>query len=194
MNNNEPPIIRILSVSEIHSAFTIAYNELGSDYLTENDFLETLDTDDSFCMISTRKGIVSGFSICKIFGPDKIDEMLALPDCDEKNILMNFDTIGILDSVAVAQEMKGKGIGSELIDACCRELTARGTKIICAMAWKDIKGNVNIGSLLKKMGMLPSIEITGYWNRFVTSPGGHDCPVCGRPCKCSAVLYQRLIK
>jgi len=186
--------IHNLTVNHIPIVLNIAATELGSDYLTEQDFLEVLDADDGFCMISITDNIVSGFSICKIFGPDKIDEMLALPDCGERNALNTHRTIGLLDSVAVAQEMKGKGIGSELIDVCCKELAARGADVLCAMAWKDVNGNANIGNLLKKTGMSPSIEIMGYWNRFVASPEGHDCPVCGRPCKCSAVLYMKLIQ
>ena len=191
MNSNKPPIVHILSVSEIPSALTIAYTELGSDYLTKNDFLETLDADDSFCMVSTHDGTVSGFSICKIFGPDRMDEILALPDCDERDILMGFDTIGLLGSVAVAHEMKGKGIGGELLDACYKELVSRGAKVICAMAWKGVNGITNIEGILVRLGMLPHVEIKGYWNRFVPSPEGHACPICGRPCKCSAVLYLK---
>ena len=186
--------IRDLRIVDISSALSIAFTELGSDYLTEQDFLDALNTNDSFCKISITDDIVSGFSICKIFGPDKIDEMLALPDCGERDALNTHRTIGLLDSVAVAQEMKGKGIGSELIDACCEELVARGADVLCAMAWKDVNGNANIGNLLKKTGMSPSIEIMGYWNRFVASLEGHDCPVCGRPCKCSAVLYMKHVR
>jgi len=194
MNNDTSTKIDYVKLENVPAALNIASTELGSDYLTEEDFLEVLDTNDGFCMISTNNGIVSGFSICKIFGPSKIDKMLALPDCDERDILTNFKTIGLLDSVAVAHEMKGKGIGGKLLDACCKELIEKGAEVLCAMAWKDVDGNVNIDSLLRKLGMFPSIEITGYWNRFVASPGGHDCPVCGRPCKCSAVLYIKHIE
>ena len=175
----------------IFSSLKLASIELGSDYLTEKDFLDVLNTDDGFCKVSVQNKIVSGFSICRIFGPDRIDEMLALPDCDERDVLMGFNTIGLLDSVAVAHEMKEKGIGSELIDACCKELVSRGAKVICAMAWKDVNGIANIERILVRTGMLPHMEIKGYWNRFVPSPEGHDCPICGRPCKCSAVLYLK---
>jgi len=194
MYDHTPITIRDLKITDISSALNIAFAELGSDYLTEQDFLDALNTDGGFCKISITDNIVSGFSICKIFGPDKIDEMLALPNSDERNALSVHKTIGLLDSVAVAQEIKGKGVGSELISACCKELAARGADVLCAMAWKDVNGNANISDLLKKTGMSPSIEIRGYWNRFVTSPDGHDCPICGRPCRCSAVLYMKHIR
>jgi len=71
---------------------------------------------------------------------------------------------------------------------------SRSVDIICAMAWKSVDGTINIESILRRMGMTPQIEIPGYWNQMVNSPGGHDCPVCGRPCKCSAVLYFKEIK
>jgi Predicted acetyltransferase len=191
MDNRILTTIDYIKLENIPATLNIASSELGSDYLTETDFLETLNTDDSFCMLSTHNGVVSGFSICKIFGPEKIDEMLALPDCDEKSILMKFKTIGLIDSVAVAHEMKGKGIGGELLDACYKELVSRGAKVICAMAWKGVNGITNIEGILVRLGMLPHVEIKGYWNRFVPSPEGHACPICGRPCKCSAVLYLK---
>jgi len=71
---------------------------------------------------------------------------------------------------------------------------AQGCHRFCAMAWKSVDGTINIESILRRMGMTPHIEIPGYWNQMVDSPGGHDCPVCGRPCKCSAVLYYKDMK
>ena len=193
MRNCESISILDIELDHIQSALAIAVSELGSDYLNEDDFFNVMGSENDFCKIAIYRDRVVGFSICQTFDPIKIDELLALPISDEKDSLEKRNRIGLLDSVSVSNEMKGIGIGSQLIDSCVEEFVSKGVDVICAMGWKDINGITNIDGLLKRIGMTPSLEIGGYWNRFVRSPYGHDCPVCGRPCHCSGVLYTRFL-
>jgi hypothetical protein len=182
-----------LERDHIQPALAIAASELGSDYLTYDDFFSVIGSKDRFCKVAVYCNKVSGFSICQIFGPDEIDKVLALPESIEKDSLKKQDRIGLLSSISVSDEIKGKGIGSQLVDSCVKEFISRDVSVLCAMGWKDINGITNIDGILKHIGMIPSIEIRGYWNRFVRSSEGHDCPICGRPCSCSAVLYTRFL-
>ena len=185
--------IHDIEQNHILSALEIAISELGSDYLSEEDFFDAMDSKSSFCKIAIYHDKVVGFSICQIFKPEKIDELLALPESAERDSLEKRNMIGLLDSVSVSDEMKGMGVGGQLIDSCIKEFISKGVDVICAMGWKDVNGITNIDSLLRRTGMTPSLEIGGYWNRFVRSPDGHDCPVCGRPCHCSGLLYTRFL-
>jgi ribosomal protein S18 acetylase RimI-like enzyme len=182
---------RNLAANEIPNALGISASELGTDYLTENDFLETINSDTSFCKVVTYNRQFAGFAICRIFGPDKADGILHLPDSPDRDHLLSREKIGLFDSIAVRKDMQNNGIGIELSAVCLKELEARDIDTVCAMAWKSIEGTINIEGILRRMGMTPRLEIPGYWNLMVDSPSGHDCPVCGKPCMCSAVLHYR---
>ena len=185
---------RNLVMNEIPNALEVSRETLGADYLTENDFLETVNSPSAFCKVVTYNRQFAGFAICQIFGPDKIDKMLHLPDSSDKDVLFSKERIGLFDSTAIRKDLQGFGLGTELSSACLQEFENRNVDVICAMAWKSVDGKINIEGILRKMGMSPHLEIPGYWNQMVDSPGGHDCPVCGRPCKCSAVLYYKEMK
>lgn len=186
-----PIFNRNLFANEIGRALDVSKSELGTDYLTEKDFLDTIDSETSFCKVVTYNRQLGGFAICQIFGPDQVDGMLHLPDSPEKEELLSKKRIGLLDSIAIDHHLQNMGLGTELSIACYEEFKARKVDAICAMAWKRTDGTMMVKGILERMMLSPSIEIPGYWNQMVDSPEGHDCPVCGRPCKCSAVLYTR---
>jgi len=185
---------RNLAVNEIPNALEISKEMLGTDYLTENDFLETINSTSAFCKVITYNRQFAGFAICHLFGPDKIDEMLHLPNSPDKEKLLSKEKFGLFASIAIRKDFQGLGVGTELSAACLQEFIFRNVDVICAMAWKSTDGTINIEGILRRMGMSPHLEVPEYWNQMVDSPGGHDCPVCGRPCKCSAVLYYKDMK
>ncbi len=184
-------IIRQLRTGDIPEAVSISRTQLGSDYLYDRDFLDAMDDPSQFCTAVEEDGRLAGFAICKVFGPEDEGEVLKLPDCPERDIVMSVGRMGILDSVAVSPEFAGKGIGKAMCRASVETIIDAGCGLVCAMAWKDSAGHTNIAKILRSMGFEESIELKGYWNGMVDSPGGHDCPICGAPCKCSGVFWYR---
>lgn len=181
--------IRLLRRDDVSQALEISLVELGSDYLSEKDFIDAIDSDTQFCMVSEDDGRITGFSICRVFGPSEEPEVLGLPDCHERDAVMSHEVCGIVDSVSVDDSVKGKGAGSAMVEASFRELASRGCTLICAMAWKSVSGRTNIAGILRRLGMRETVAIEGYWNRMVSSPEGHDCPECGAPCHCFGVFW-----
>ena len=184
-------LTRNIAVNEIPIAIDVSKEELGEDYLAEKDFLETINTPSAFCKVITYNRQFAGFAICQVFGRDKVDKMLHLPDSPGKDKLLSKEKIGLFDAVAVSKAFRKLGLGTELFAACNSEFSTREVDAVCAMAWKSVDGTVSTEGILRRMDLTPQLEIPGYWNQMVDSPGGHDCPVCGRPCKCSAVLYYK---
>lgn len=185
--------MRLLRKDDIPEALAISLSELGSDYLDEGDFEDAMSSEGQFCMVASVDGRIAGFAICQVFGPEKEKELLMLPDCPQRDMVMSVGRIGLLDSVSVSPEFKGRGIGTEMCEACVEKMKADGCGMVCAMAWKSFSGKTNIAGILRKMGLEETIAIQGYWNRMVDSPEGHDCPYCGAPCKCYGVFWYRLL-
>jgi GNAT superfamily N-acetyltransferase len=182
----------LLTEEDIPEALTISLKELGSDYLNEKDFKDAIKSEKQFCAVVKNDGHVAGFAICKLFGPDDEFEYLRLPGSPEKKLICSKKKIGIFDSVSVSEDCRGMGVGTLLAEQCMRTFEDRETEIVTAMAWEDYTGHCNIKKILVNvMGMTESFAIRGYWNLFVDSPEGHDCPMCGAPCKCFGRLFYR---
>ena len=187
--------LRIVDLSPEHIPQTLEISkvEFGIDYLFEKDFLECIGKEDVFCKVAMLGDEAIGFCICRIFGPEKVDEELRLPVSKERDIMMSFKRIGLLDAITLRSDMQGHGYGTVLADESYRTMVSKGVNSVCAMAWKSIRGTTNAKRLLENLGMSASIEIQGYWNLMVDSPEGHHCPHCEPPCKCYGVLYYRSV-
>lgn len=180
---------RKIEMGDVAEAVDISKKQLGVDYLEEKDFIDAMSDPGQFCMVAEEEGRVAGFAICQVFGPDSEGEKLMLPDCPERDLVMGTPLTGLLDSVAVSAYFKGRGIGTEICRECVREMSRMGCGIVCAMAWKNIHGVTNIAGVLAKLGLKEGIAVPGYWNLMVDSPEGHDCPICGAPCRCWGVFW-----
>ncbi len=183
--------IRRLREEDIEEALRISAKQLGSDYLEDTDFLDAMGSDGQFCNVAVEDGRLLGFAICQVFGPELEPKMLGLPDGPERDGILSQRRIGLLDSVSVDETQVGKGIGSMICGRCIDDMRDMGCTMACAMAWKYVTGGTNIARILTKMGFEETIAIQGYWNRMVSSPEGHDCPICGAPCKCYGVFWKR---
>mgnify|MGYP002407563311 FL=1 len=185
--------VGLITSEDIPEALKISLRELGSDYLSAEDFEEMIEPKDGFCMVARENGHVLGFSICKEFGPEEVDDRLRLPHSPEREMLLSKKKIGLLDSVSVSENARGLGVGRIMSEACLAQFERDGAEIMTAMAWEDVHGHANIDHILRNtLGITRSFALIGYWNQFVTSPKGHDCPMCGAPCKCYGRLYYRI--
>ena len=61
--------------------------------------------------------------------------------------------------------------------------------VVCTMVWKNIHGVTNARKLLTENGFAESISIGGYWDRVVSTPQGHACPIC----KASVQMRRRAL-
>ena len=181
--------IEDLNERYIPEAMAISKVEFGSDYLSEKEFMDCIRKEDVFCKVAVLDGEVIGFCICRLFGPNEVDEELKLPESKERDMMMSFRRIGLLDAITLRSDMQGHGYGMAIAKECNRIMISKGADVTCAMAWKSIRGTTNAKRLLENLGMKESIAIQGYWNLMVDSPEGHHCPHCEPPCKCYGVLY-----
>ncbi len=182
-------IVRLLEREDIPYLMKISMAELGSDYLDVSDFEDALEGTWSFCYVGEYDGKPSGFIIGNIFGPEMVDEILHMPDGKFRDEALSYSKVGYYASEAIDDSVKGKGLGMKLILKCRERFEESGVEMACAMAWKSVTGKVNIDGILRKIGLEPEVEFLGYWDDPRAFPNGHDCPVCGNPCKCSAVYY-----
>jgi hypothetical protein len=185
--------VRRITRDDIDDLVAISLKELGEDYLDESDFIEALDNPDVLCNMVQVDGVNAGFAICKIFGPSDEPRMLGLPEGEDRDMVLECSRIGIIDSVAILDSMKGRGAGTRMCQVCYDDLVGMGCEMVCAMAWKSYTGRTNIAGILSGLGLEEHVSIQGYWNTQVDSPEGHHCPECGAPCRCYGVFWTRRV-
>ena len=118
-------IIMHFSEEYLPKLMEISMAELGSDYLDEEDFLMTLTSEDDFCLVAVDETGPIGFAICNVFGKEKVDPILHMPDGPERDEILECGSIGYLASVAVLDSAKRKGAGKLLVAASEREFDRR---------------------------------------------------------------------
>lgn len=96
--------------------------------------------------------------------------------------------IGVIKTIAVAQEYQGVGIGTELFYIAIQDLTFSDVDLIIAIAWKS-KTGINIERILQKFNFIRAFSVPNFWEKDSIEEGFY-CPVCGEPpCSCEAVVY-----
>ncbi len=188
-------LIRELEPGDIPYLTDIGRRQLGVDYISDDDFTEVLSDPGKFCLVSVIDDVPVGFAICREFGPESEGRELALPDGPERDLVLSSKRIGLVDSVAVGESAVGRGIGAVFCSECCERFVKDGCDLAVSMAWVHYDGVEPIRGPLHRAGFTRSeLVIRGYWNQWVGSEGGHQCPYCGAPCQCFGAMWHRSLR
>lgn len=176
--------------SDIPHIIDISDTELGKDYLNDEDLKGFFAASDCILRVAKKGGKeIVGFSFSYYAPPEAIGEKMRWENMPKK---FQYSTrIGVLKTVAVRSKHKGMGIGNSLVVDAQSELGKKGVPSILTVAWKSDLG-INISGIMSKNGFVPNCEIEAYWRKD-SIVSGYDCPVCGNPCHCSAVIYVKTL-
>lgn len=97
--------------------------------------------------------------------------------------------LGSLESLAVAPECRGQGIGKKMALSLMEWTAGQGCNLAVAISWMGEKTHPS-WPLFKGLGF----ELVGESGEVYTidsTKNGWSCPVCGNPCHCSGRLYVR---
>lgn len=184
--------IREIRGSDVQTLVVIGMLQLGVDYISDDDFTESMEDPGEFCLVATINGVPSGFAICREFGPEGEAKELALPESDGREWVLAQKRIGLIDSVAIGPDAGGRGLGRRLCEACIDRFRQDGCDSAVSMAWVHFDGVEPIKKALTGAGFERThLQIRGYWNQWVPSEGGHNCPYCGAPCNCFGAMWRR---
>lgn len=92
-------------------------------------------------------------------------------------------------TIAVHAAHQGKGIGSIIFNEVTNIAKEFGAECCYCVAWKR-NGNVAMHNIHINAGFKVLREIEHFWQADSIEKG-YDCPECGNPCNCSAVIYSK---
>lgn len=102
------------------------------------------------------------------------------------------DNYGVVKTVATAVQQQGKGIATAMIAKAVEVLEGLHVAKVISPLWKH-GSTINSDSVFRKNGFMPVLEIPNYWFEDSKSKA-YSCPVCGFPCKCSCVIYEKILR
>ena len=107
MMNGEYAIVD-LNEHQMPDVLRICRQELEPHYHSEADFNKCLGSSrEHFCeVILGDEGAVYGFLTAMMMGPEPADEYLKLPDSGERDKILSFRKIGVLNAAAIDNARK----------------------------------------------------------------------------------------
>jgi ribosomal protein S18 acetylase RimI-like enzyme len=171
---------RILQISDC---------ELGKDYISDANLSKIVDDESYLSRVAVINGKVVGFAIAKTVGFADLETLLKVERTKIPRFLSVNDKIGYISVVAVGRSGQGVGIGFKLVKDLVDTLEEDGITSFCCTAWKN-SDRINVGNILKSLDFEEGITIENYWTED-SIQNKYDCPECGNPCKCSAVMFFR---
>lgn len=99
--------------------------------------------------------------------------------------------LGVIDTVVVTPEFRGKGLGTKLLHIVHDRIIGRGAdKLI--VTFKRESQAVHVDQLMEKLGFTLWLKLETYW-RHRCDLGEFACVVRGEACSCEAVFYRKKI-
>lgn len=181
--------IERLDERHIPAVLDVADEQLGKDYVQYDELVEsTKNHASSIARFVSTGGKVVGFCTGTVVNTEDLPGLLRLSADRMPKVLGYRGAVGLIKSVAVSDAMRGRGVGSALVNAMLGDFETLGTPAVCAIAWRSDKG-LNIGGILTRADFRPILELPEYW-REDSLENDYKCPVCGEPpCQCSGVLF-----
>ena len=162
----------------------IADKQLGKDYINANDFMQ----DDFLKFQASIDNKIVGFITSKEITIEDVYQRV--PSLKDKN-LNQFNVVSKLSyigSIAIDPVYEGLGVATALFQHILKELNKKDN-VILMTGWKS-KNGTNISGIAKQHGFDEILEIKDFWKED-SIDNHYDCPVCGNPCLCSAILYVK---
>ncbi|MBR5983972.1 MAG: GNAT family N-acetyltransferase [Bacteroidales bacterium] len=147
------------------------------------------DTDDILAIADVQLGekyiTVDDLSACNVIVVEDVELQKCVGFCLS---YVGQDGKSYVRTVAVNPDHSGLGIGTVLVAKAVDYLQSIGAKKIMSPLWKhdDI---VNSDVIFRRNGFFPVLEIPDYWYADSIAKG-YSCPVCGKGCHCTCVMYE----
>jgi GNAT superfamily N-acetyltransferase len=178
-------------------ALRISDGVLGRFYLNRGSFSDTLGR---MVLLGAYEGReLIGFAIAYSLLAGTAEHVV-WPNCeiaDKGSDVLEADhsgSLGCIKIVAVREKSQGRGVGTQLIKHCERQLRKLGATVVIVPTWRKPDGVINIGGVLHHSGYEIWRECQLFWQKDCDS-SNFECPVRGADasCQCDMVIFKRIL-
>ncbi|MGF1609535.1 MAG: GNAT family N-acetyltransferase [Kiloniellales bacterium] len=153
-----------------------------------------LDLNCYVLICTTDEDQVAGFAIGRLLPKDGLQSFLEhrlvdLPDDLEKADAEG--ALGVIQTVVVAPEVQGQGIGTKLLQIMHDTIVGRGAdKLI--VTFKRGTRAANVDRFMERLGFAFWMRLESYWKQRCDL-GEFLCTDRGETCSCEAVFYRKQV-
>lgn len=175
-------------LAEVSAVFCAA---LGPGYLSVKDLQVVVARPRQRLVVATVADVVVGAAVATLITPAAAQDLLAGAGASGRLGTLTPGPVGLLQSSAVLDAFRRRGIGAQLIDARIEWFTAARATAAVALSWKPssrrsaAKGTSE--GPLRRAGLAELGVISRYW----AGDPAVSCPACRRGCVCDALLFGR---
>jgi len=184
---------RAANASDLDESLALLGRALGPRYVTRQaltSYMADAEVNKHAFVSRSTSGELVGVATVEIFENSEafFDQLPVGQKSTIEGLVPNLDyhRIGLVRSVAVASDMQGRGVGTQIVQAAVDWLWTHKSTLILSVGWTDEAG-CHIEGVLEGLGFHARGDIPFYWHADSTEKA-YDCPSCGRPCGCVARL------
>lgn len=174
---------------DVNAVLHIATEAFGIGYLPSGSLVSD---DRHFCVVAKIESEVVGFCLGYKLQPDGLDEFMRLKPttvpADVRYANQN-DCLGIIKTIAVRRNMRGYGIGADLIKAAESRLVERGVRCVLVPAWMR-SGEIFLDGILTDQDYSRWTDNPIFW-KSACEGRDFDCVAYEGKCVCGVAFYRK---
>ena len=184
--------------ADIDAALVVLNDSLGAGYVSSADLAAYIapTSTKKLCLIAKDRttNAVIGVVTAEIVDAARL-RLTLLDNYDavqhEEPVRRLHDHItGLIKSVAVVRAARKNGVGTALVRQAMEALGQHGARAFYAIGWITDDAGCHIQGVLEALRFTPVRRLDRFWyNDSIAHQ--YDCPQCGRPCRCAAMLLIR---
>lgn len=172
-----------LKREDVSTVLSIADRSVGKNLYSYDDFLSVFDDEKKFLyVLKDDFGVIAGYIYFLITSSRDIEESLGL----EAGTLPSSSRLGRIQSVALEEAYRGKGLGEKMIDAANEAFSNLGINTVLIVCWKP-GGVLPLSNALKDCSFDYLMTVKEAWYRDENL----YCPHCHGRCHCDAEIYYK---
>lgn len=162
-------------------------NYFGKAYLNSENIKQYIRHPDSLVYVAENKKEVIGFGIFHLLMQWELIYHLGKSLGNRYENFNPHDRILLIKSLAVQPEFRGKGYGKNLVCSVLKE--KKTDHQLLSIIWES-KASLSMERICKSLGMKLWFRAENFWLKDSTEKN-YNCPVCGNPCMCNALIYKK---
>lgn len=175
-----PYVVEPLQNLHVPGALALVDDAFGAGYLDAGHLAGHVGSDRGLALVATTGGRVHGLVAVSLDAP--------VVPADQQDALDDLLPPGVagIDVVVVSPDARGHGLGTRLLARALGHLADAGADQVGTLAWVH-GGRAPVLGPLTRLGHRQVGVLERPWHADSLARG-YDCPACGRPCTCPALV------
>lgn len=178
---------RPAEADDVKAIVKLSDNNFGNVYLSEENVRQFIMYIDGLVYVAENDKVVIGFGIFHVIMQWELIYHLGNNLANKYEDFNPQDRIFLIKTLVIQPNFRGIGCGKKLVSQAMKDQYLGGQ--LLSIVWES-KENKAMEKLCKALGMKFWFKAENFWFND-SSERNYNCPICGNPCRCSALIYKK---